>query len=863
MKIISFIKIITTVCLIQTNLYGAAAAAQTEQKIKTDAVLAMPLALTQSQTEKILQNIKTADAKVLAQIFLENAIYKKTITGTNAETLPGERVALINPNNEIEIWDLNKHVVIKNLGQTSNNSLLSYGKENNALGVFEKDKKLLTIFDLNSFQKISLHDFNEMFSTDLLVMKQVITKIILLPKNKICLYFGHNRYIRLISLSQNKPYTLNNFSGFPLFVSNNQLYIANSSDVYCISLDNLISQYILNNNTTFHHHSNETYFLNDEFILITKWPNINIYSKGKLIRSVKLLFADSPFRLNLMENGILAMHFRDALKLIDLKNLKQINSFQTTFDHPAYSSNYLNQSSCSGKFIICEYEVSDVAIINTTKNKSIALKIIKERPEIINLVLDEILKNFDGIDLEVLKLIGFLNNDALNKFIEHILRTQSEIYTHLNYFFDKSFRKYCEISKFGYLSKLIDAFFFSKFNYKKAEKEWTAYESARIILKQKALELANKIPGRNLDSISMQLDYGKERNEFQESISKIFNIGSFTLAEFIHEGFVDKIPDFVKSKLSLKTNTQSEAHAAENLSIIDALAQKYKNSLLKPEVKKFLVQIHQKEEEEIKKGNFVFYHGRDQNKKFQGEMFKELWKLKYSEHVPDDFIFFRYYLKENQPAKINNIRSDCLFMNHALFGNSHESTYACTISQYWLKNISILNDSNETFSTENLFKLFGYHKLFDKYQKEFANLETSHKATSQYGEIILIAIPEIIERKLDAIDLVRPIGPGGHNVTVKYDGTLITHDTKKILNVLKNDPKKITLDDRPNSSNYFEWALQLTKKFALDPQSGIKMYSFYLADEKKLAEYNQLKTALFEKIKKDIAQEKPLIKSRL
>ena len=70
------------------------------------------------------------------------------------------------------------------------------------------------------------------------------------------------------------------------------------------------------------------------------------------------------------------------------------------------------------------------------------------------------------------------------------------------------------------------------------------------------------------------------------------------------------------------------------------------------------------------------------------------------------------------------------------------------------------------------------------------------------------------------------------------------------MDTLRTNPEKI------ENSDQLEFCMPMTWDLTLNPDSGIKTFSFNAANQKKLAAFNKKADALFEKIKKDIERDR-------
>ncbi len=415
------------------------------------------------------------------------------------------------------------------------------------------------------------------------------------------------------------------------------------------------------------------------------------------------------------------------------------------------------------------------------------------------------------------------------------------------------------------------------------DKNYKVYLKLLELIKIKALENPTKYPLINLDHLypylskeeQEKLKESLEPKEFKPSIAWIIkNIPNFDFKndkaqlKYLNKFSSTESIQTIKDNLYIKgKETATKHHVFSNLSTIHIMLTKDKDYIQNkekfkdPKVKEFLLNIYKIEKEEHAKGNYFFYHGRNKNIRFAGEIYKQLWKLKNGfELTPDqqkkldqkldNFIFMRFESK----VQAKDQRDDYFFMNHSLFGNAHETTGASTLTGYWLRDHSAHFRPTDPFSTKSLFSKpeFKLAKYFEKYKNELDKLQDLHDKATEHGEIVAVSIAP------DKLHLVKPCGPGGRIVHVNVingDTGEFTTDAKTILDALSYDANNIKLKDG-KSSDYLEWKLPLEDSYALDPINGPRFYSFYFMDEKSQKEYEDYRDEIFAKIKQDIENDK-------
>jgi hypothetical protein len=296
--------------------------------------------------------------------------------------------------------------------------------------------------------------------------------------------------------------------------------------------------------------------------------------------------------------------------------------------------------------------------------------------------------------------------------------------------------------------------------------------------------------------------------------------------------------------------TQTERHALRNhRGVIDFIAKRaiYRNPL----VRTMLLQAYDKELQEFKKGNYVFWHGRMYHWDYVAYIFKNFYNLRMSEQnqVGDDYTFLRFddSVSSCSGTCLNGDKNhDGLFLNHALLGMLYN--LGNSSMSMFLNNTCGGRDFSDRFTEQTMSEQFGLGDYYLKYKAEFAKLKALHVAanTLHTGNMLMVVVDK------DNIDCVYPVAPTSDiKVSVRLNNGQYTQSAKEIIQELKAG----TL---PFSDNIM-YALPLSHDYALNPRKGLKMYSFNSCDPEKRKEFEDFGKNLFERIDQDIKLQQKVI----
>lgn len=282
-------------------------------------------------------------------------------------------------------------------------------------------------------------------------------------------------------------------------------------------------------------------------------------------------------------------------------------------------------------------------------------------------------------------------------------------------------------------------------------------------------------------------------------------------------------PSFIDNKLwectaTNHTNSQTEKHFCANIS--NVLQQIFKTGASRTSNAISLFnRARTKEREELSKGNYVFYHGRQWGWDFIADVYKHAYNItkKDTDQVRDDFVFLRF-----DDSKRRSWNGDPLYMNAALFGNSQNSG-SCT-AQYVMGGYDMSGGFQNNFTPNTILTSFALEKYYAQYHNDFNHLKKLHTDANpqKYGSLLVVSIPA------NEVNKVQNTSRSGS-----------AHGTKYLL-------------DSRTIKDHYEFTLPLDKDYALDPKKGPRIYSMNACDPAKYKEYTDYRDQLFAKIKSDM-----------
>jgi hypothetical protein len=297
--------------------------------------------------------------------------------------------------------------------------------------------------------------------------------------------------------------------------------------------------------------------------------------------------------------------------------------------------------------------------------------------------------------------------------------------------------------------------------------------------------------------------------------------------------------------------TPTLKHAITNASIL-ASSSTFTTYTTQQSYSQLIDTIMTKEQELDAKGYYTFIHAQRWQFRLVEQWFTKLWEVR-NKRTVSDFIFAHCekpcQAKEELDQEIKlrqqiltqggeSYREKLLFLNYAFFGN--ENLSSSSSAHYLLNNFSALDIK---VSLQDIFSMLDYQGYYDSYRTELESLEEEHKKLTPHGHLLLIGVP-----KAKLKDCMYISGSGGIQKSAYINGKP-TNDIELTMHTLRHYP------ERMSDSNIIQFCLVLTGDM-LTPDSGLKVYSYGLADPVQLAAFDKKSNELFARIKKDILKNK-------
>ena len=149
------------------------------------------------------------------------------------------------------------------------------------------------------------------------------------------------------------------------------------------------------------------------------------------------------------------------------------------------------------------------------------------------------------------------------------------------------------------------------------------------------------------------------------------------------------------------------------------------------------------------------------------------------------------------------------------------------------------------FTTEEIFNMFGLNDAYQAFADELKQLQEEHDNLSKYGEMLQVAIPKDNVDK--SVYYTTSGGPKKEFISTGDGEKVTTTDIKTILADLDKNPQDIA-----------EFVLVETrdKLGGLNPESGIKVFSYNVVDPAVWTAFKEKEKALFERIKDWMSKKK-------
>ena len=474
--------------------------------------------------------------------------------------------------------------------------------------------------------------------------------------------------------------------------------------------------------------------------------------------------------------------------------------------------------------------------------------------------LDKIYKNGSPLfDLYFIHRIGY------NKFVDYLVN-------HMDSILHNHHKSLIKILKS--LARAEKNFAIHPINFKQQSKNISSIITQNIMLFNNNPDIAylfSDNPSLLLKDISLPeivaiaLSHIKELSpEF--AVSLLFKSQSPQLAQAIISAklFSDYLIVLAREILGeITSGSPTSTHLKEYRDLIKSLANQF---YLNTELKDVYITFRQKEQELNKQGYYTFVHGQQRRFYFPEKLYTHLWGLRKKQSV-ESFLFAHVKdlieteeaqfeediarktihmagaVKESQSHEIEmERRKKVLFMNYAFFANAQNA--GSNSAGYVISNANSPMGSQVQVSVQEPFTLLGYDWIYKKHQQEIDLLAQDYLNLSQFGNMLLIAIPK--DKIYKYVYLCR--SGGLQKPLVKKDGTQIT-DIRIAMETLLENPESLVDSDK------VEFCLIMTQvKGGLDPSTGIQIYPLLSGDPQKLKALQEREKILLDKITADVKE---------
>jgi hypothetical protein len=277
---------------------------------------------------------------------------------------------------------------------------------------------------------------------------------------------------------------------------------------------------------------------------------------------------------------------------------------------------------------------------------------------------------------------------------------------------------------------------------------------------------------------------------------------------------------------SSQTRSQTEGYLARKRALVrllygkDGITQHKQYALTKdPEVMALLNQLHESERKLRAEGFYVFVTGQPKVYHFFIDCYTQLWRLKAGQSLDGQLL-------------VPTTQGSDIFLNGGIF-NNFQQQLECSL-YYFLLNTC---EYGGNLDLDTVFEAFNLKKQYDTYREEFDQLEKLHeKALGKYGNFLQIGLNKELVRKY-----IETCYPGGYDAKVSVNGN-ITRDAVLILDMLAKEPHCI------KSMEGIIFCLKQHDLAKLQPNPGIKIYSFNVKDSQAWQEYTHMRDTLLKKI---------------
>jgi hypothetical protein len=268
-----------------------------------------------------------------------------------------------------------------------------------------------------------------------------------------------------------------------------------------------------------------------------------------------------------------------------------------------------------------------------------------------------------------------------------------------------------------------------------------------------------------------------------------------------------------------------------------------------PRMRAMAKEIIDQERAAANNGSYTFVHGQRWEYLFPEMLHTDLQA--YHTGKPTNGFIYLHVRNQERPSKEDKIykqlmqggrgeksdpkRQFLLFLNGPLFGNTGDD--GSSTENYFTLNENV---GSVEVPLKSVFDLHGDGSIYEKYASELETLKKEYDSLSNgHGNIFVITIPKKLAK-----DYVYLAKPGGYKKTLTINGKE-TDDIHSVLSTLTNHPEEASEVDLN------EYCLVMVKD-AMNPESGIKMKAFNVADPDKMAAFWKKYENLMTKVKADI-----------
>lgn len=258
-------------------------------------------------------------------------------------------------------------------------------------------------------------------------------------------------------------------------------------------------------------------------------------------------------------------------------------------------------------------------------------------------------------------------------------------------------------------------------------------------------------------------------------------------------------------------------------------------------------------------GYTTFLHGQDRDVAFLLHLYTRLWHLQCNK-VSADYLFPFIRGDENvdkdhevqmREQLINGryvrdythgyyVTKNLLFASYALLTSPNAPT--ANPGSFFMRANSVFGCK---LTTKEVLSTLQLNHLHEKYKHEIAQLSHEYKMLSEYGHLLMLAVP----RDMVASTVYSTDRAGNPNA-ISFDEETTSQADKVVQRFCSSNPRVKSL----NGLNFVRFAIPMTFDRVLDPHSGVKVVSIEATDRKKLADFNRRLNNFVEQVRADLSK---------